>query len=128
MADVTVNILTPADDFSLISLDEMKVALGLPTTANPATDPQLEFLISVNSDMISTMCNRVFAKERVKETWRCLSSRRVYLTHWPVSQSGIETVTTNGVDRLDWELEERSGKLSIFTDRDEPITVTYSGG
>ena len=40
------------------------------------------------------------------ETWRDLGSRRVYLTHWPVKEADIESVTTNGTDRLDYELEE----------------------
>jgi hypothetical protein len=127
MADVTVKILEPATNFDLISLEELKTALGMPTDAG-ATDPQLEWLIDANSSIISTMCNRVFAKEKVKETWRCLGSRRVYLTHWPVKEADIESVTTNGTDRLDYELEEASGKLSIFTDRQEPIIVTYTGG
>jgi hypothetical protein len=80
------------------------------------------------SSTISTLCNRVFAEEEVRETWRCLGSRRVYLTHWPVSEADIQSVTTNGSERIDYELEEGSGKLSIFTDRDEPIVVTYTGG
>jgi hypothetical protein len=127
MADVTVKILTPATETDLISLDELKIALGLPSGAG-ATDPQLEWLIDVGSSTISTLCNRVFAKEKVQETWRDLDSRRAYLTHWPVKEGDIESVTTNGLDRLDWELEEGSGKLSIFTDRQEPIVVTYTGG
>jgi len=127
MADVTVKILEPATETDLISLDELKIALGLPTGSG-ATDPQLEWLIDVGSSTISTLCNRVFAKEKVQETWRCLGSRRVYLTHWPVKEADIESVTTNGTDRIDYELEEGSGKLSIFTDRQEPIIVTYTGG
>jgi hypothetical protein len=127
MADVTVKILEPASETDLISLDELKIALGLPTGTG-STDPQLEWLIDVGSSTISTLCNRVFAREKVRETWRCLGSRRVYLTHWPVKEADIESVTTNGADRLDYELEEGSGKLSIFTDRQEPIVVTYTGG
>lgn len=127
MADVTVKILDVADSYALMSLDELKIALGLPTGPG-STDEQLQWLIDASSSVISTMCNRVFAKEKVKETWRCLGSRRVYLTHWPVKEADIESVTTNGVDRVDYELEEGSGKLSIFTDRQEPIIVTYTGG
>jgi hypothetical protein len=127
MADVTVKILEPATNTDLISLDELKVALGLPA-GDTSGDPQLEWLIDVGSSTVSTLCNRVFAKEKVQETWRCLGSRRVYLTHWPVKEEDIESVTTNGVDRIDYELEEGSGKLSIFTARNEPIIVTYTGG
>ena len=127
MADVTVKILTPADSFALMTLDELKTMLGI-TSSSTANDEQLEMLIDANSSVISTLCNRVFAKEEVRETWRCLGSRRVYLTHWPVKEADIESVTTNGTERVDYELEEGSGKLSIFTDRQEPIVVHYTGG
>jgi hypothetical protein len=98
------------------------------SAADTSSDEQLKWLIDTNSSVVSTLTNRVFAKEKVQETWRCLGSRRLFLTHWPVKEADIESVTTNGVDRLDWELEEGSGKLSIFTDRSEPIIVTYTGG
>jgi hypothetical protein len=128
MADVSIKILEPADSFDLITLEELKVLLGMPTAADPAADPQLNLLITVNSAVIAELTNRVFAKEKVQETWRCLGSRRVYLSHYPVKEADIESVTTNGTDRLDYELEEATGKLSIFTNRTEPIIVTYTGG
>ena len=127
MADVTVNVITPATEFALMDLDELKVALGAPS-GTPASDAQWEWLIDVNSATISEFCNRVFAKEKVEESWRDLVNRRVYLTHFPVKAADIESVTTNGFDRLDYELEETTGKLSIFSDRQEPIVVTYTGG
>ena len=129
MADVTVKILTPATEFDLMTLDEVKVALGIsPTIVNPVSDAQLTWMISTNSATISRLCNRVFAKEKVEESWRCQQSRRSFLSHWPVKEEDIESVTTNGGDNIDWELEEASGKLSIFSGRDEPIVVTYTGG
>lgn len=127
MADVTVKIITPATSFALMTLAELKVALGAPT-GTPTTDAQWTWLIDANSATVAEICNRVFAKEEVEETWRCLGSRRVYLTHWPVKEADIASVTTNGADRIDYELEEQSGKLSIFTDRQEPIVVHYTGG
>ena len=128
MADVTQIILTPAASHSLISLDELKTALGMPTGVG-ATDTQLQWLIDTQSAVIARICNRIFAKETLIERWRDLGDRRVYLTHWPVKQSDIARVTTNGADRLnDWELDEREGKLSIFTGRNEPIEVEYTGG
>jgi hypothetical protein len=127
MADVSVKILTPADSFALMTLAELKTALGAPT-GTPATDDQWTWIIEANSATISEWCNRVFAKEEVEETWRCLGSRRVYLSHWPVLAEDIVSVTTNGEDRIDYELEEASGKLSIFTARNEPIIVHYTGG
>ena len=125
MADVTVKILEEAIDFKLMSVDECKLALGVTGGTN---DEQLDWLIRVNSSTISVLCNRVFAKEKVRETWRCLQPRRVYLTHWPVREDDIDSVKCNGVDNVDWELEEGSGKLSIFSGRTEPIVVEYTGG
>src|SRR3954469_19328799 len=106
---------------------EAKTALGI-AASDVSSDPQLQWLIDTNSDVIATLCNRIFAKEKVIETWRDLESRRVYLTHWPVKIADIESVTTNAAARLDYELEEGSGKLSIFVDRNEPIIINYTGG
>jgi len=127
MADVSVTILTPATSFDLMTLDELKIALGS-TTGTQATDDQWNWLIDVNSATIAELCNRTFAKEKVEESWRDLVNRRVFLTHFPVKAADVESVTTNGNLRLDYELEEASGKLSIFTDQAEPIVVTYTGG
>ena len=127
MADVTVKIITPADSFALMTLDELKTALGV-TISTPATDDQWTWLIESNSAAIAGLINRTLAKEEVEETWRCLDARRVYLTHFPVKAEDIASVTTNGTDRIDYELEEASGKLSIFTNRQEPIVVHYTGG
>jgi len=129
MADVTVKILVPADDFSLISLETAKIALGI-SAADVSNDAQLQWLIDTNSAVVSTLCNRVFAKETLVESWRDLGPdvRRLYLTHWPVKEADIQSVMTNGNTRLDWELDEGQGKLSIFSDRAEPIIVEYTGG
>jgi hypothetical protein len=64
MADVTVHIITPATSFALMTLDELKIALGAPT-GTPASDEQWQWMIDVNSATISEICNRVFAKEEV---------------------------------------------------------------
>lgn len=127
MADVTVNVITPATEFAFMTLDELKIALGAPTGTD-ASDAQWEWLIDVNSATIAEFCNRVFAKEEVEESWRDLINRRVFLTHYPVKEADIQSVTTGGNTRLDYELEEASGKLSIFSDQVEPIVVHYTGG
>jgi len=127
MADVTVKILTPATSFALMTLDELKVALGAPT-GTPATDEQWQWMIDANSATISEICNRVFAKEEVEETWREIVSGRVFLTHYPVKEADIESVTIGGIDQVGWELEEASGKLSLFSGPRDPIVVHYTGG
>jgi hypothetical protein len=60
-----------------------------------------------------------------------LQDRRVFLSHWPVREQDIETVESPRGSLLpgtDYELEEASGKLSLFGARTEPIVVTYTGG
>jgi hypothetical protein len=127
MADVTQKILIPAESHSLISLEEFKLATGAPAGA-ASTDPQMQWLIDTQSHVVARLCNRIFAKETLVESWRDLGDRRIYLTHWPVKQDDIISVMTDSNVRLDWELDEREGKLSIFTARNEPIVVEYTGG
>ena len=69
MADVTVKVLEPAESYALLTLDELKVALGI-APADTSQDAQLQLMIDQYSDVIATMCKRVFAKEKVTETWR----------------------------------------------------------
>jgi len=128
MADVTQKILIEADSHALLSLDELKRATGM-SSQDSASDEQLQWLIDVQSAVVARLCNRIFARETLIETWRDLGERRLYLTHWPVKEDDIVSVMTfDGNVRLDWELDEREGKLSLFTNRSEPISIEYTGG
>lgn len=130
MADIIIKVLTPADTFDLLSLEELKLALGIPAT-DTTHDEQLGVLITRYSDLIATTCNRVFAKEEVRETWRCLGSRRVFLSHWPALESDIASVESPRgaiLDPASYEFEEKSGKLELFASRSEPVVITYTGG
>jgi len=132
MADVTIKIIEPADDFDLMTLDELKVSLGI---TDATQDQALEDQIDRYSDVVSVMCNRVFARETVRETWRCFQSdcpgTRLFLSHWPVKEEDIAAVEAPGGTVLDpaaYELEERSGKLTIFNNTESEVIVTYIGG
>jgi Phage gp6-like head-tail connector protein len=136
MADISVKVITPADSYDLATLDEVKVMLGI-DPADTSEDALLQVWITQYSDMIATMCHRVFAYEEVEETWRGdtkpfdTDNGRVFLTHYPVADEDIVSVT--GPDGADlsgtYELENRSGKLQFFnTPWSEPIRITYSGG
>jgi hypothetical protein len=134
MADVTIKVITPADSFALMSLDEVKGAFGIPLT-DTTRDAQLQMLIDQYSDLIATMCDRTFAKEKVAETWRGdpppYENYRIFLSHWPVADGGIETVAgLDGtvIDPANYELEGKSGKLSLYSGFIEPLVVTYTGG
>jgi hypothetical protein len=135
MADVIVVVLDPASTTDLITLDELKINLGLPPGAG-TSDIQLEQAIAMNSASLAVRCNRVFAQERVQETWRwdgceCLQNPRIYLTHFPVQASNIESVTTGGslVDPSNYSLEENTGKLRyLLGGWLDPTVIIYTGG
>ena len=95
MADIWVKVLTPADSYALLTLEELKAILGLPRPT-PAKTTQLNMWIDQYSDVVATMCNRVFAYEEVQETWRGDSmpfdSPRLFLTHYPVTDADITAV------------------------------------
>jgi hypothetical protein len=130
MADRIIKILEAADTYDLLSLDELKIAFNVPLT-DTSLDAEMAQAITRFSDVVATTCNRVFAKETVAETWRCLGSRRVFLSHFPALETDIQSVECPRgtlIDPSDWEFEEKSGKLELFGSRAEPIVVTYIGG
>ena len=136
MADISIKVITPAASYDLCTLDEIKVMLGIAPT-DTSEDQLLQLWITQYSDMIATVCKRVFAYETVEETWRGDSkpfdtdSGRIFLTHYPVADADVQSVT--GPDGTDistgYELENKSGKLQFFNiSWGEPIRITYSGG
>jgi hypothetical protein len=134
MADIWVKVLQPADSYALLTLDELKTMLGIPPT-NTAEDAQLQLWIDQYSDLVATMCNRVFAYETVAETWRGdsppLDTPRLFLSHYPVADADLTAVESprgTTLDPASYEIENASGKLRIQGAWSEPVTVTYSGG
>ena len=134
MADIWVKVLVPADSYALLTLDEAKLILGI-TPSDTTEDAQLQLWIDQYSDVVATMCNRVFAKEKVAETWRGDSMPfdcpRLFLTHYPVADADIESVESpdgSTIDSAVYDVENGSGKLRLNGAWSEPITVTYTGG
>jgi hypothetical protein len=138
MADRTIKVITPATSTALLTLDEIKLALGI-DPLNTAHDAQLQMLIDTYSDVIAVMCQRTFAKEKVSETWRGdpppYENYRVFLSHWPVIDTDIESVYAPSgllIDPTAYEVETDSGKLTLLGSlggcADDPIVVTYTGG
>jgi hypothetical protein len=134
MADIWVKVLTPADSYALLTLQELKTMLGLSLT-DTTEDAQLQMWIDQYSDVIATMCNRVFAYEEVQETWRGDSMPfdcpRLFLTHYPVADADVETVESprgSVIDPSTYEVENECGKMRIEGAWSEPVTVTYWGG
>jgi hypothetical protein len=134
MADVWVKVLTPADSYALLTLDELKPMLNIPLS-NTSEDAQLQMWIDQYSDVVATMCHRVFAYETVAETWRSESApfdrALLFLTRYPVADADITAVESprgNILDPASYEVENTSGKLRIEGAWTEAVTVTYSGG
>jgi hypothetical protein len=131
MADRIINVLTPAVNFDLVTLEEAKLMTGMSLT-DTSSDLQMQLFIDVASSVVMTMCNRVFAKERVREEWRELSSGiRIYLSHWPIKLADLESVESpvgTVLDPATYELEENTGKVSYYSGFTEPVALTYSGG
>jgi hypothetical protein len=134
MADIWVKVIAEADSYDLLTLDELKLILNIPLT-DTSEDAQLKMWITQYSDVVATMCNRVFAKETVAETWRGDSMPfdcpRLFLTHYPVADADLEAVESprgSPVDPTLYEIENGSGKMRIEGAWSEPVTVTYTGG
>src|SRR6516165_5745401 len=131
MADRIINILTPGKNFDLITLNEAKLMTGMSLTDTSA-DAQMQLFIDVSSTQVMVMCNRTFAKERVREEWRELSSHlRIFTSHWPIKAADLETVESpmgTVLDPSQYELEEDSGKIACYNGFIEPVAITYTGG
>jgi hypothetical protein len=136
MADISVKVLVPADSYDLATLDEIKAMLGIAST-DTSEDELLQMWITQYSDLIATACRRVFAKEKVTETWRGdtkpfdTDNGRIFLTHYPVADEDIESISGPDGTAIDagWEIENASGKLQFYdTIWSEPIRITYAGG
>jgi hypothetical protein len=133
MADRIITVLTPAVNFDLMTLDEAKLLMGMSTT-DTSDDAQLSLFVDMNSATVMRLCNRIFAREEVREEWRKLNGgHRIFPSHWPIKQADIESVESPMGTVLDpsaYELEEQSGKIEIFSACawTEPVVVTYWGG
>jgi hypothetical protein len=136
MADRVIRILTPAASYDLMTLDELKVLFGVPPS-DTSQDAVFQSYITGYSDVIATVCNRVFAYEEVSEIWRCTNyddsnaMKRLFLSHYPVVEAdviSVESPTGTPLDPSTYVIEEKSGKIELLETSDEPITVHYSGG
>ena len=136
MADRIIEVLTPATSFDLLTLDEAKMLIGLATT-DPSEDAQLGLFVTMNSETVMRLCNRIFAREEVREEWRELNGGcRIFPSHWPINKIDIESVESPIGTVLDpgtYEVEEESGKIEFFggtglaSPWTEPVAVTYWG-
>jgi len=139
MSEVTqhvLNVITEATTHDLVTLDEMKLMLRIPTT-DTSKDPELAIMIDGVSAQMATFANRVFGYEEVHETfYDIVPKRRLFFSRWPVKLTDIQTMSLSGVDVLGdgtWVLEEKKGILYTpqASGRGQwagDLDVVYSGG
>lgn len=147
MADRSIRIVTPATSTDLLTLEEAKLWLGI-NAADTSQDEALSSMITVFSEEISEKLNRhpsvTIGQEEVIETWRETMNGRLFLSHWPVKEADVISISVGDVEvqpldttlaASDYELEEASGKVSnirvggpVAVPWNHPVTVHYKGG
>jgi hypothetical protein len=140
MAEYTVKVLVPATGTDLLTLDEAKMWLGI-TAGDTSQDALIASLIDVFSEEIAERLNRhptvTIGYEEVQETWRDTQNGRIHLSHYPVKQADLISVSDAGVMLTpdQYELAENSGKLSNISvggaepvSWTHPVVVHYKGG
>jgi hypothetical protein len=137
MADRIISVITPATNFDLMTLDEAKMLAGIAVT-DTTDDAQMQLFLDINSATIMRMCNRIFAREEVREEWRELNGGcRIFPSHWPIKQGDIASVESpigTVLDPSAYELETESGKVELIAAGGlaspwiEPVAITYTGG
>jgi hypothetical protein len=115
----------------LVSLDDLKFALGITGSAD---DAGLQAAITFQSRLIAEYCDRRFGRAECLETFT-LDSNEVMLTRqaltlslYPVAE--VIEISTVGATSADYELDPPTGRLWLPTGAywENKITVTYSGG
>lgn len=128
-----LTIITPAESQRLTTLAAIKNELGLTTGAD---DAFLLTLIDQASGAVRRWCNRVFATETIRETFRLSTATdSLLLSRWPVGallsivQAGSTLATS------DYEAENGAGLLYRLTASDircpwppGKIVVEYEAG
>ncbi len=135
-----VTILEPAKDVSLLTLKAAKLAMNLFSTSSQSTDDQIEMMVAWSSDTVATMCNRVFAQERVSETLLEFTTDcpRLPLSHFPIrlgtDAAPVPITVTEGdavLERdVDYIVDSNAGVLTKLDGSTwaVPTTIEYTGG
>ena len=127
----TCEIIEEATSTALISVEELKLMLGI-SAEDVSQHELLQLLIEMASSQISAKCNnRIFAKEKVIETFYDEDVvERLFLSRWPVRWDDIEEILVGGGDVpfLDFDLDVKAGKIINLNGWSPPVVVTYTGG
>ncbi len=143
-----LTVMTPASDYLLTNLANLKLELGINDNSQ---DQRLNLLIKQVSSAISGVCDRVFAKEIISEVFRIsgtsssfgrwrdtgaeIHRESLVLRRRPVNE--IVSITQDDISLLttEYEFDKGAGLLYRLTDNDVrigwygiKITVDYSAG
>src|SRR5215471_5827886 len=95
-----LNAITEWNTQDLVTLDEVKLQLRIPTT-DTSKDAELALFIDGVSEQMPHMINRVFGYAEVRETFYDVNDiKLLYFSRWPVKLADIETMTVDGTDIL----------------------------
>jgi hypothetical protein len=113
----------------LISLDDLKLALGITTDTD---DEALQAAITFQSRIIAEYCDRRLAFAEAMETFTfdrnetMLTRQALWLSLYPVAQ--VFEVSSAGATAADYDFDPVSGRLWTEGSWQDVIAVTYSGG
>ena len=120
---------TDATAVDLISLDDLKLALGITTDTD---DEALQAAITFQSRIIAEYCDRRLAFAEAMETFTfdvnesMLTRQALTLSLYPVAQ--IFEVSSAGATAADYDFDPVSGRLWTEGSWSDTIAVAYSGG
>lgn len=138
-------VVTPADSLALVTLDQVKAALGI-DLADTSQDAALTQQIAQVSRAIDNYCDRTFARQGYRDQFRYVYNwltsgepLRTRQAHFPIGVDGLPVViiTEDGaaLDPALWEADIATGELYrlgganvIGTWTGSTIVVDYDGG
>ncbi|EHM00534.1 hypothetical protein HMPREF9946_02574 [Acetobacteraceae bacterium AT-5844] len=99
-----LTVVTPASSSALVSLEVAKSELEIPAD-DTSQDEKLRRAIARASAMIARHCNRVFAREQLRQTFRPMTSDALLLARSPAT---VTAVTSDGqpLTGEEWELDQ----------------------
>lgn len=127
-----LTVITPAQNRRLTTVELLRLDLGFGPT--DPSDAVLERMIDVVSSAIETYCNRIFARETVRETFDCVSgAENVMLDRWPVKSVTSTSLNGEVLDPTLYQVDR--GFLYQLNDEGRrtfwgggPFIVDYIGG
>jgi hypothetical protein len=145
MAEIRIlEVLTPAPDQNLVSLEEARRYLG----TDPKDDARLKDLIADGSAAVASYTRRVWRQETVKETWYRawfdlyyspynFAPKPLVLARYPVSEVSLVTEGDSDLTDTGWLVQGEAGclyrqssegRLESIGWCGDTVAVTYTAG